>query len=152
MPAGLCCPAREVLPPYPNRIPDSPYCPMPPSLTDTVGHDGRPTITIRIAGGREPLLCIVDTGFNGRIWVPDHLAAGPGFESFGSEYVALADGSVIAARVTTATVDWFGRIEAVSVIVGGTGEALLGTGMLEGCRLQVDFVEGTVRIDRAASG
>jgi len=125
---------------------------MPPSLTGTVGPDGRPTIAIRVAGYPEPLAWIIDTGFNGKIWVPDHLAEGPGFESFGSEYVTLADGSVIAARVATATVDWFGRNKAVSVIVGGTGEALLGTGMLVGCRLEVEFVEGTVRIDQVLSG
>jgi predicted aspartyl protease len=84
--------------------------------------------------------------------VPDHLAEGPGFESFGSEYVALAAGSVIATRVATATVDWFARPEVISVIIGGTGEALLATGMLMGCRLEVGFVEGTVRIDQVLSG
>lgn len=113
---------------------------MPPSLTGTVGPDGRSTIAIRVAGYPEPLVWIVDTGFNGKIWVPDHL------------YATLADGSVIAARVATATVDWFGRNEAISVIVGGPGEALLGTGMLVGCRLEVEFVEGTVRIDQVLSG
>src|SRR5574341_2431458 len=115
MPAGPSRPAREVLPPRPNRIRNSPHCPMPSSLTGSVGPDGRPTVAIRVAGYPEPLVCIVDTGFNGKLWVPDHLAEGPGFESFGSEYITLADGSVIAARAATATVDWLGRTEVISV-------------------------------------
>jgi len=125
---------------------------MPQGLTGTLGPDGRPTITVRIEGRREPLACILDTGFNGKLWVPGDLAEDPGFEPVGSEYISLADGSIVVAGIATATIDWFDQPEAITVIVGGTGEPLLGTGMLAGCRLHVDFVDRTVRVERVARG
>lgn len=125
---------------------------MPADLIGTVEPDGRPTVGIRVEGRAQPLVSIVDTGFNGKIWVPSSVAEGPGFEPLGSEYVTLADGSVIEVVVATTTIDWFGRWEEVAVIAGGMGEPLIGTAMLVGCRLEVDFAVGSVRVTRAPAG
>lgn len=121
-------------------------------MTGTVGPDGRPSIAVGIEGRRDPLVCIVDTGFNGKIWVPEQLSRDRQFEAVGSEYLSLADGSVIAVPLAMVTIDWFGQAEAVSAIVAGSGDPLLGTALLEGCRLEVNFVEGRVRIERLNSG
>ncbi len=70
----------------------------------------------------------------------------------GSEYLGLADGTVIEVGLALATIEWFGRSEEVAVIIGGAGEALLGTAMLARCQLAVDFVERSVRIAEVATG
>ena len=125
---------------------------MPFVLTGTLGPDRRPTIAVGIEGRKDPLICVVDTGFNGKIWVPEQLSKDQVFEPVGSEYLGLADGSVIAVALAMVTIDWFGQAEALSAIVGGAGDPPLGTALLVGCRLEVDFVEGSVRVERLLNG
>ena len=92
---------------------------------------------------------IIDTGFSDFLYLPEDRIAAWNLRFIGTVPMTLADQSVIIADVYEATMDWFGSSHRVTVTAGSTGcDSLLGMRLLEGCRIELDDVNGEVRLER----
>jgi len=90
---------------------------------------------------------IIDTGFSDFLYLPEDRVAAWNLPFLGTVPMTLADQSVIIAD--EATMDWFGSSHQVTVTAGSTGcDSLLGMRLLEGCRIELDDVNGEVRLER----
>jgi hypothetical protein len=61
--------------------------------------------------------------------------------------IELADGTLTLEPVYTAQVDWDGELKEVDVTLTFSDEALVGTGLLEGKSVNLDFRTGEVIIE-----
>jgi predicted aspartyl protease len=69
-----------------------------------------------------------------------------GFEPIGREAYVLADGQVVRADIYKAEILWFNRSRSVEVIALDNRQGLLGTQLLQACRLTIHFGKRTVNI------
>jgi predicted aspartyl protease len=109
-----------------------------------------PEIEVVVGGSRRrvQLTACLDTGFDGDVCIPIHIGLTLGLELIGSEVVELADGSCRPEMVFKGYVVFLGKRRNVEVFLTESEEALVGTGLLGGCRLSVDIDTGKVRINR----
>ena len=111
--------------------------------------DHTPYVTIEVleAGvGRE---FVVDTGFNGFLYLPEDKIADWNLVFITSAPMVLANQSVVIADVFEATVVWFSGQHRIPVIAGPSGcDSLIGMELLEGCRIDLDRILGEIRIDQ----
>lgn len=94
--------------------------------------------------------CVVDTGFNGSLFLPRKFIEQNGFDLIGEEaFHSVGQIEAHIAQVFAARLNWLGDEIDVSVIVSEHGSALLGAGLLTGCLLQIDYAASTVVIERS---
>ncbi len=113
-----------------------------------VGLQPRVDLIVRLP--RRPDLrieCVIDTGFEGALTLPPAAVAALGLP-YRTELTAnLADDTGIHVDVYVATVLWNGREREVAVLALGQ-QPLVGTALLSGHHLGVDFTEGgAVRVE-----
>ena len=95
-------------------------------------------------------LSTVDTGFNGDLELPDALRAFVNPQFSGQTESILAGGQTILEDYYEITFSFDGRtVLAEATFVPGN-EILVGTGLLEQYRLEIDFLRGTVLLERVA--
>ena len=70
-----------------------------------------------------------------------------GLESLVETEAILADGSKVALETFVCFVEWFGEKIAVQVIANEGKFPLLGTGLLEGRVLSIDYVAKELKLD-----
>jgi clan AA aspartic protease len=85
---------------------------------------------------------IVDTGFSGALSVPQEVVTHLGLLPFGRMRGTLADGHERFFPVYTAIISWHGEPRLVYVSLIEEGAPLMGMGMLRGCELAMQIVEG----------
>jgi clan AA aspartic protease len=109
-----------------------------------------PTADIEVIGTRQSVLlsALIDTGFDGDICLPTTAALRLGLELVGRRDMELADGTVTTGFVFGGWVRFLGKKRSVTVHITESEDALIGTGLLEGCLLVIDFPAGTVRLSR----
>ena len=91
---------------------------------------------------------IIDTGFDGALALPPALVARLGLQPAGHVGVVLGDGSETTLTVDAAEIDWPNRRRIIDVIEADGGN-LLGTALLRGTQIRIDFTEnGAVEIDK----
>jgi len=109
----------------------------------------------RVTAGREALLrlrlsagetveCVVDTGFTGALVLPQDLITRLSLPIVGREVFEMVGGRRFVAGGAPAEVEWLGRRRTFRVII--SEDTLLGTEMLDGCRLAVDYVAHIVTV------
>lgn len=89
---------------------------------------------------------VIDTGFSGALCLPIEIAIQLGLELCGVETYELADGTLRRAQVFQAKVEWFDEEKAVEIVLTESPQALIGTGMLIGSRVEFDFVQMTFKV------
>jgi clan AA aspartic protease len=82
---------------------------------------------------------VIDTGFSGELCLPIETAIQLGLELCGIEFYELADGAIQRANVFKAKVEWFSKEREVEVVLTESPQALVGTGMLMGKKVELDF-------------
>ena len=93
---------------------------------------------------------VVDTGFEGALTLPPEAVAALGLPFFQEIDANLADDNVVKADIHSAMIQWHGRELPVAVLALGR-RPLLGTALLEGFHLGVDFLEdGVVTLSQLA--
>lgn len=102
-------------------------------------------VPVRLAVG-ESVQCLLDTGFDGALLLPRALGERLQIQVVGRLVLQVAGGSHVGADVGLAQVEWLGESRFVEVIFGGGADTLIGTEMLAGTRLVLDYVAGTVAI------
>ncbi len=115
---------------------------------------GTAYVGLKVAGlrGEVEIEAILDTGFNGQVCLPLSVAVPLGLELAYTSQFELADGTLVQDElVFVGKAFWRGEYRDVEIVLTRSGEALLGTGLLEGAQVQLDFARGTVSVDKAAT-
>ena len=92
-------------------------------------------------GQQETVTFEVDTGFSGELLLPSRIVQMLGLKQQDSVGMRMADGSLVNVPVYAASLDWHGTSRPVNVLASGK-QPLLGTSLLNGSRLTVDYVVG----------
>jgi clan AA aspartic protease len=106
-------------------------------------------VPLRVAQGQLiEIEFVVDTGFVGYLTLPPAAIAALGLPFRQNIPAKLADGSSIKVDTYTAVILWNGEERAVEVIATGD-HPLLGTSLLDGCGLDIQFIENGFVIVRS---
>ena len=89
----------------------------------------------------------IDTAFDGHLVFSADLINELGLESLVETEAILADGSKVSLETFICFVDWFGERIPVQVIANEGKYPLLGTGLLEGRRLSINYVIKELSLD-----
>lgn len=92
------------------------------------------------------MTAIVDTGFDGSLILPSAEVEELGLPFLWREVCVLADGTKNEADIVSAQVEWLGEVRRLEVVVMET--CLIGTRLLAGTRLMIDYEAGTVLIEK----
>lgn len=95
---------------------------------------------------REEIPVWIDTAFNGGLVIPIALIAELGLRKESSAEAVLADGSTVALETYACFFDWFGESYETQIIASDGKLPLLGTMLLAGHRLVIDYQERTVEL------
>lgn len=90
--------------------------------------------------------CVVDTGFDGQLMLPSDLTEVLQLIPVGREVFEIAGGNLITADIALAEVRWLAEQRWIEVILSEGHDALIGTGMLVGTKLLIDYAAGSVVI------
>jgi clan AA aspartic protease len=107
-------------------------------------------VRVRFAGGFAAE-CVVDTGFDGALLLPRGLVERLRLPVVGRLIFQVVGGARTSADVALAEVDWLGEARVFEVIVGEGEDSLLGTEMLGGSLLHIDYVKQTVTVTNVQS-
>jgi len=114
----------------------------------------KPRTTVEVIGSRATLKlpAIIDTGFSDEVCLPIDIAVGLGLELVNRQKFVLADGSVRGELVFAGRVRFLNKEREVEILLTDLDEALIGVGLLEDCRLTIDFGKGTVDVKPSRRG
>ena len=93
------------------------------------------------SGSSLPLSFLIDTGFLGGLALPEETIQTLGLRPLGQTEATLAGGSVRVSMVYEARLAWDAGVLRVAALAMGD-RPLLGTALLEGLHLGIDFIEG----------
>ena len=97
-------------------------------------------------GPRQDVEAWVDTAFTGGLALPRPVVAGLGLPQEASTDAVLADGRTVTVEMFGCYLDWFGGTYQTQVVAGDAALPLLGTQLLAGRRLIIDYAVGTVEL------
>jgi clan AA aspartic protease len=103
-------------------------------------------VTVSGRGGEAGQTVVVDTGFSGALLLPESAVANLALPHLGYAEAELADGTVVALKEHAAHVLWMGRGVATWVWTAPDVDALLGTELLDGHHLTIDYVARRVEV------
>ena len=107
-----------------------------------------PIVTLELANGAK-IDCLVDTGFNGTLFLPRDFIEANNLVSVGEqEFNSVAQAESHFAEVFVADVKWLGSEFEVRIIAGEYGSALIGAGMMLDAKLEIDYTRLTVVIEK----
>ena len=89
----------------------------------------------------------VDTAFDGHFVFSSKLIGDLGLDTLVETEAVLADGTKVTLETFVAYLDWLGELVPVQVVANEGKFPLLGTALLEKCKLTVDYVSKTVEVD-----
>ncbi len=106
-------------------------------------------VPIASAKGSETTLLRVwvDTAFNGGLVVPRAQVSRMGLKQGSTAAAILADGRSVDLETYTCYLDWFGKTYRTQVVANDGEFPLLGTMLLAGRTLTIDYDAGTVTLD-----
>lgn len=94
---------------------------------------------------------MIDTGFNGTLFLPRDFIEQNDFTLIGEEsFHSVGQAEAHSAEVFSATVKWLGDEFEVGIIVSEHGSALLGAEMMLEARLEIDYTTSTVIIEKVS--
>ena len=102
-------------------------------------------LRIRAASG-ETVECLVDTGFNGALMLTRFAVIRLGLAVLGRVPIIGVSGARFIADIAELEVEWLNERRAVEVIISDGEDSLVGTQMLDGTKLIIDYVAHTVTV------
>lgn len=111
--------------------------------------DGHPQVIIKLEGLTKEVIsvnCLIDTGFDGYLTLTQATGIRLGLPLLGTTYVELADGSKRSELLYLCKVTFGEEEKMVPVALSNSSTALLGTKLLIGKRLLMNFKNRTVKI------
>ena len=97
-------------------------------------------------GQRTDLVAWIDTAFNGGLTIPRERVAELGLAKQSSAEAVLADGSTVELEMFACFLDWFGDTYETQVAASDGEFPLLGTMLLAGRRLDINYAAKTVEL------
>lgn len=97
-------------------------------------------------GGRTELTVWIDTAFNGGLVIPRRHIESLGLAKESSAEAVLADGKTVELETYACFFDWFGGTYETQVVANDGAYPLLGTMLLSGRKLEIDYETGTVAV------
>lgn len=97
-------------------------------------------------GDRMELTVWIDTAFNGGLVIPRKLIAEFGLAKESSAEAILADGHIVELETFACFFDWFGRSYQTQIVASDAAYPLLGTMLLNGRRLTIDYKAKTLEL------
>ncbi len=120
-------------------------------MTGAVDTDFRALLIVRLrppdAADSTDVTVWVDTGFTGDLVLSRQRIAALGLSVGTAIPAILADGSKLQLDTFRAQLDWFGEWRSLEVIANDGQYPLLGTGLLRGHKLTVDYATRTLTLD-----
>jgi clan AA aspartic protease len=104
-------------------------------------------MTIGLVNGSK-LECVIDTGFNGFLLLPRKFIEDNSLDIIGTESIIMVEQNATEVEVAAGEVNWFGTNVFVKILVSEHDESLVGTQMLEGSKLEIDYRNMIVRVTR----
>jgi clan AA aspartic protease len=89
----------------------------------------------------------IDTGFTGELVVPLQQLALIGLHLGIAVQAVLADASSVKLDTYVCELEWFGLTRTVEIVANQGQFPLLGTGLLKGRQLQIDFLGNIVSLN-----
>ncbi|WP_419756912.1 clan AA aspartic protease [Anabaena sp. FACHB-595] len=115
---------------------------------------GRATVPVifRLPGQPDfSLDFVIDTGFNGYLTLPPQAVSAMNLPLHSTIPAILADGSQVLSSIHLATIVW-DNVEKVVFVLASANKPLLGTGMMNGYHLGIDFEDnGLVSLEKIPS-
>ncbi len=106
-----------------------------------------PWLRVRtMSASGETLDCLIDTGFDGALVLPRSEATRLNLIVLGRVPIIGVGRIRAIADVAELEVEWLGARRAVEVIISSGDDWLLGTQLLDGSRLIVDYINYTVTV------
>lgn len=116
-----------------------------------VDDDLRALIEVRVGNRRQAQKSTVevwiDTAFNGGLVLPRHQIERLGLEEYSSTSAVLADGQQVELATYTCYLEWFGREYRTQVIANDGTTPLLGTTLLDGLELSINYQSRRLSLD-----
>jgi predicted aspartyl protease len=97
-------------------------------------------------GDRNEILVWIDTAFNRGLVIPRTQIAALGLVKESSAEAILADGNLVELETFACFFDWFGNSYETQIVANDGKYPLLGTMLLDGHRLNVDYEAKTVEV------
>lgn len=97
-------------------------------------------------GNRTDILVWIDTAFNGGLVIPRKQIAELGFVKESSAEAILADGHAVELETFACFFDWFSNSYETQIVASDGEYPLLGTMLLAGHRLDIDYEAKTVEL------
>jgi len=121
---------------------------------ETIGYFDKflhPRVGLIVKGLRKSLRIdpIIDTGFDGYLCLPVKMAVQLGLELYGESRVELADGSKKNELSFLGSVIWQDQERFARIFLTDSKDALLGSGLLRGRKLAIDYANYSVSIEPA---
>lgn len=109
---------------------------------------GQPRIAVSIFGNRGEVTidAVIDTGFDGSLCLPLSLAIPLGLELHGRINYELADGTIKRELTFEATIRLGEAVDRSEISLTESEDALLGSELLDGYVLEIDYGNRTVEI------
>jgi len=105
-----------------------------------------PWLRVRTTADGEMLECLIDTGFDGALVLPRSEATRLNLIVLGRVPIIGVGRIRAIADIAELEVEWLGARRAVEVIISSGDDWLLGTQLLDGSRLIVDYINYTVTV------
>jgi clan AA aspartic protease len=112
---------------------------MPHHESGNVNASLEARVLVRLVGGAG-IRCLMDTGFTGALVLPRDFVTSNNLRVVARETFTTVEEHVIEADIAVAEVEWLGETQTRRAIVSETGEAMIGTEMLIGTVLTIDYV------------
>ena len=107
-------------------------------------------IQIRQRNG-ETIDCLIDTGFSGALVLPNAIVHKHNLTIVGRERFRLVGTQTLTADIALVDINWLGKTQTVRAIVSDGTESLVGTELLSGSRLVIDYKTTEVEITNQAT-
>ncbi len=103
-------------------------------------------VFVRLADGSE-IECVIDTAFDGALMLPRPLIEGLNLPMIDPIQVGWFGDTGMTMDACEGRIRWLGLEREVEILINDGHDALIGTLLLEGTRLTIDYVTRTVLIE-----
>jgi len=112
-------------------------------------HKDEPLIPVTLLAVRPTTIeAVIDTGFDGDLCLSRSLRRALRLVRYGSSEYELADGSRVVEPVFAGWIRFDGKQMPVLVTLTRSADSLIGTGLLEGKEVRLNFRRRTVTVSR----
>ncbi len=120
-------------------------------MNGVVDRSGRALLDLRIGSTSDSekinLAVWIDTAFTGELVIPRPTIERLGLVQSSAVAAGLADGTQVVLETYSCAIEWFDGYRMVEAVASDGQFPLLGIGLLQTCKLEVDYRLRTLRIN-----